>query len=113
MVSRRSTNFHKGEDGNSLNRGEDLTIKITPREGEQIVYVIGRLFKKKFFGWQMIQLEMTGRKSNPEKDRITFEMKDYNGGRIADMPTGKYKVTTYCYIKNVGGKRWSDEFEVV
>ncbi len=109
MASRRSTNFHQGVRGNSLHAGQDLTITV---KGSP-VYIIGRLFKRTFYGKKLIQIEQTGSRQNPEKNSITFEMKERKGGKTVDMPPGKYTVSNYAYFSGMGGKRWVDDFEII
>ena len=109
MASRRSTNFHEDARGNALHFGEDLTIKVAGNP----VYIIGRLFKRTLFGKKLIQIEQTGSKQNPEKDSITFEMKERKNGVTQPMPRGKYTVTNYAYFTGEGGRMWSDKFEIV
>ena len=103
------TNFHRGKKGNALSVGEDLNIK----RGNDCVYIIGRLFKIKRFGFKkMIQIEQTGTRQNPESNSITFEMKKRKNGKTIPMPKGKYLVTSYVYRKKIGGTRYKDKFEV-
>lgn len=92
MVSPYQTNFHKAKTGNSLHYGEDLTITIDhPTKGDP-AYVAGMLYKRKSFGRKTAkQSEQTGRKSNPSKNSITFEMKERDGSK---MPIGKYRIET-------------------
>lgn len=108
MVSKYRPNFEKGLGGNILPVGKDLVINV---DGNP-VYIIGQLFKRRFFWNQMIQIEQTGSRQNPEKDKITFEMKLRTSDGIKPMPAGKYRVITYAYIPGLGGKRWKDNFEI-
>lgn len=109
MVSKYRPNFEREPGGNILAIGKDLVINV---DGNPM-YIIGQLFKRKsFFRKNLIQIEQTGSKQNPEKDKITFEMKIPTPDGIKPMPAGKYKVITYAYIPGTGGKRWTDDFEV-
>ena len=108
-MSRRSTNFDRGVGGNVLPHGANLTITIA----DNPTYIIGRLFKRTWWGKRMIQIEQTGTKQNPQNDSITFEMKERRRGETVPMPPGKYRVSTYAYFPGLGGKRWGDNFEVV
>jgi hypothetical protein len=106
MASRYSTNFTQGVK-NELQVGRDLEIHV---DGNP-VYIIGQLFKKKsFFRKNLIQIEQTGSKQNPQKNHIVFEMK-VPGGQ--PMEPGKYHVVTYAYFQGLGGKRWKDDFEII
>lgn len=108
MTTKYHPNFKRGLAGNFLALGKDLVIKI---DGNPM-YIIGQLFKRKLFWSNMIQIEQTGTKQNPEKDKITFEMKTRTPNGIVAMPPGKYKVVTYAYLPGIGGKHWKDDFEV-
>ena len=109
MVTKYNPNFIRGTSGNILEEGEDLVIKI---DGNP-VYIIGQLFKRKsFFRKNLIQIEQTGSRQNPQKDKITFEMKVRTPDGIKPMLPGKYKVVTYAYLPGTGGKRWADNFEI-
>lgn len=104
------TNFHKGKTGNALRVGENLTIQ---RKGENCEYIIGRLFKIDTNGKpQMIQIEQTGTKQNPQTNSITFELKQRENGKTISMPPGKYLVTSYTYLMDRGGSRFEDYFEI-
>ena len=110
MATRRSTNFVQGVGGNVLKQGTNLIISIS----DNPLYILGRLFvKQSFFRWKLIQIEQTGSPQNPERDKITFEMTAYSKGEFKPMPPGEYKVSTYAYFIGLGGKRWTDKFEVV
>jgi len=109
MTSKYKTSFIRGRGGNVLEKGTDLTIKIAGSP----VYIIGRLFRRTSRGMTMIQIEQSGSRQNPRKGQIKFEMKVRERGRIKPMPAGKYRVSTYAYFKNLGGKRWGDSFEIV
>ncbi len=109
MATKYHPNFVRGLSGNKLPVGQDLIIKI---DGEPL-YIIAQLFKRKsFFRKNLIQIEQTGSRQNPQKDQVTLEMKEYVEGQLQPMEPGKYSVKTYTYISGVGGKRWSDDFEV-
>ena len=109
MTTRYHPSFHQGIDGNKLKVGEDLVIKINGKP----MYIIGQLFKRKsLFRKNLIQIEQTGTKQNPEKNQITFEMKERVLGEIKPMPPGKYMIRVYTYLSDLGGKRWTDKFEV-
>ena len=108
MVSKYRPNFERGVRGNILPVGKDLIINI---DGDPM-YIIGQLFKRRFFWPTMIQIEQTGTKQNPMKDKITFEMKIRTPEGTRPMPPGKYKVVTFSYLRGIGGKRWKDNFEI-
>lgn len=107
MTSPYSTNFVKGDSGNVLLHGNDLVVKIA---GDP-VYITGVLSKRKSFGRKnVIQIEQTGSRGNPEKDQITMEMKQPNG---EPMERGNYNMKTTTYFNGQGGNGWSDDFEIV
>ena len=108
MVSKYKPNFERGPGGNILPIGKDLVINIDGRP----MYIIGQLFRRKFFWWTLIQIEQTGTKQNPENDKITLEMKVRTPDGIMPMPRGKYRVITFAYLPGIGGKRWKDNFEI-
>lgn len=110
MASPYKTNFHKEKSGNSLEYGKDLTITIDhPTRGDPI-YVAGMLYKRKSFGRkQAIQAEQTGRKSNPSKNSITFEMKNPDG---TQLPQGNYRVETRWSFGH-GDLGIEENFEIV
>lgn len=111
MATRYHPNFTQGPNGNVLLVGTDLIIKL---DGNPL-YIIGQLFKRKsFFRKNLIQIEQTGSRQNPEKNQITFEMKEFLvRGEFQSMQPGKYRVVTYSYYPGTGGKRWGDDFEVI
>ena len=105
-MSTYNPNFTRGQGGNILHKGEDLTIIIE----DNPLYIIGQLFERKSFGRKkLIQIEQTGSRGNPEKDRITLEMKKPDG---TPMDAGNYSIRTYAYFTGKGGNSWSDNFEV-
>ncbi len=107
MTSPYSGNFEQGLGGNVLPKGRDLVISIN----DNPLYITGVLYKLKSFRRKnAIQIEQTGSRGNPEKDKITLEMKKPDG---TPMDTGRYAIKTYAYFTGVGGKSWYDKFEVV
>lgn len=109
MATKYHPNFVRGIGGNKLPQNTDLVIKI---DGNPL-YILGRLFvRSSWFRWKLIQIEQTGSPQNPQHDQITFEMVSYSKGEFKPMPPGKYKVSTYTYLTGIGGKRWTDEFEI-
>lgn len=105
-MSRYKPNFTRGANGNILQKGTNLTVVI---EGNPL-YITGQLFRRQSFGRKkLVQIEQTGSRGNPEKDRITLEMKNPDG----TPKTGNYTVKTYAYFDGIGGKSWKDDFEVV
>jgi len=109
MVTKYRPNFRQALHGNTLSIGMDLVINV---DGDPM-YIIGQLFKRKLFWSSLIQIEQTGTRQNPEKDKITFEMKEREQGETTPMRPGRYKVVTYAYLPGIGGKRWKDNFEIV
>lgn len=101
-------NFHRGQTGNKLAFGKDLKIRIP---GATIV--TARLERKDSGGlWKIIQIEQSGRKSNPWKDMVKFEMIDFDGkGGYASMPSGEYRVKVWFWKDNRGGS-FTDKFEI-
>ena len=109
MTSLYSGNYIQSDKGNSLQQGQDLVIKIDGNPN----YIIGQLFQYKLGRRRMIQIEQTGTMQNPEKDRVTFEMVNRRRGKYVPMDKGKYRVVIYAYLTGIGGKRWTDDFQVI
>ena len=105
MASPYHTNFHKGDSGNALYQGEDLTITIFDSEKGEPIYASGVLWQ----GDRPLQLEQTGHKGNPSKQAITFEMQNPDG---TAMKTGTYRVKTSANFGQ-GDLSWDDEFQIV
>ena len=106
MTTLYSSNFIQGDKGNSIQQGQDVVIKIDGNPN----YIIGQLFQYHLGRRKLIQIEQTGTMQNPEKDRVTFEMIQRKN---KPMPTGKYRVVIYAYLTGIGGKRWTDDFQVI
>lgn len=106
MTSPYKPNFVKGKKGNCLLVGQDLIIKINGKPA----YISGRLSKITPSGTRVIQIEQTGTRQNPEKDRIKFEMKTRRG---LPMKPGKYLVKTVANFTGRGENSWTDGFDVV
>jgi len=104
-MSRYNTNFAKGKHGNEL-FFDKLRIIID----DNPVYITGQLFKNGFFKKKLIQIEQTGTRNNPQKDSIVFEMLNADKTR---MDKGTYTVKIYSYFDGLGGKSWTDKFELV
>ena len=102
-------NFEKGDKGNSIRQGVDLTIKI----GDNPHYIIGQLIQLKMGRKKLIQIEQTGTMQNPQKDSITFEMVQKKRGSYSPLPKGKYRTVCYAYLTGKGGRRFTDDFEVI
>lgn len=101
------TNFHRGKTGNKLAYATDLIIKI---DGASIV--TGRLEKLESGKVKVIQIEQSGRKSNPWPDKVKFEMIEFDGkGGRAPMPRGSYLVEVWYWVNNKGG-HFTDKFEI-
>jgi len=109
MTSLYSSNFIQGDKGNSIQQGQDVVIKIDGNPN----YIIGQLIQYHLGRRKLIQIEQTGTMQNPEKDRVTFEMVKKKGRKYSPMKTGKFRVVIYAYISGVGGKKWTDDFEVI
>lgn len=65
----------------------ELKIKIKDSE-----WVAGRLAMKKHGSWNIIQIEQSGTKNNPWKDKVVFEMLKIQDGKIVSLPPGEYMV---------------------
>jgi hypothetical protein len=112
MTSPYRTNFEKdSERGNVLKQGTDLVITIDAGDGLDPVYVAGTLWResRRTGSLKAIQGEQTGRKTNPSKDSIKFEMVDPDGSA---MRVGKYRVETRWSF-GAGDLGIGDNFEVV
>jgi len=105
MTSPYGTNFHKGDNGNSLHLGEDLVITIFDEDKGEPIYASGVLWKE----GRPVQLEQTGHRGNPSKQSLTFEMRNPDG---TPFPAGIYKVDVRANFGQ-GDLGWSDEFQVV
>jgi len=108
-MSLYSANYIQGSKGNSLTQGVDLVVKI----GGNPNYIIGQLYHHSKGRKKLIQIEQTGTIQNPQKDQVTFEMKQRKKGSYSHMSKGKYRVVVYAYLFDLGGKRWTDDFEVI
>lgn len=109
MTSKYHPNFVSSKQGNILESGQNLIIKINGNPS----YILGRLFYRKRFGRKkLIQIEQTGSPNNPKKNQIKFEMFRYTKGVLEEMPKGKYRISVYAYFSKTGGNRWSDNFEI-
>ena len=104
-----NTNFVRGTSGNILPLGENLTISISGSP----VYILGRLLVRQSFGRKkLIQIEQSGSRQNPDTASIKFEMAIRSKGKIQSMPIGNYRVESYAYFTESGGRKWGDNFEI-
>ena len=99
--------------GNVLPYGTDLIVQVKGAKS-----VNGRLLKKKGIGWEVIQIDQSGNRANPEPDKITFEMKEFNKftKERRSMLPGKYMIQIACFGQPGSTSyhnKWRDEFEVV
>lgn len=102
------TNFQRGTKGNMLPFGcRELKIKIAGSK-----WVAGRLDMKKNGQWKVIQIEQTGTKNNPWKDKVVFEMLKIQDGKVVPMPPGDYRVTLRAE-RGSGVTGVTDEFYIV
>ncbi len=111
-MAKWTTNFHRGQFGNSLNQTEDLIVTIRGDNDEVPNWATGLLFRRKsFFRKNLIQIEQTGRKSNPSKDTLKFEMKERDG---SPMAKGKYRVVVKGgFLPVAFTRKFGDNFEIV
>ena len=89
------TNFrHDPKKGNVLEYGDkDLIIQIPTA-----THISGKLEKRTpGKAWKIIQIEQTGRPSNPWKNMLKFEMlKRNSSGAIESLPRGSYQIEISC-----------------
>ena len=104
---RYQTNFYRGQTGNKLRYKTDLEIRIV---GADIV--TGRLERIENGKTKVLQIEQSGRKSNPWRDMVKFEMVDFDGrGGRAPFPRGSYLVKVWYWLDGRGG-HFTDRFEI-
>tara|TARA_Y100000310_G_scaffold268583_1_gene281261 strand:- start:374 stop:673 length:300 start_codon:yes stop_codon:yes gene_type:complete len=95
------TNFKQTPDGNGIQTGTVLTVKI---EGARIVS--GWIAKKTFYGRKMLQVAQ-------DKHTLKFKLKKYKHKRLVGYDTGKYILKVSAFDSQNKNQQWSDEFEVV
>ncbi len=117
-MAKFETNFHREPTGNKLEKGKDCIVKIRGDNDEIPTFATGLLYRRGPFGQTtLIQIEQTGRRSNPWKDIVKFEMQNPDG---SDME-GDYRIwikSNYVGVKpNKDGhtqyeRDFGDNFEI-
>ena len=108
------TNFrHDSKRGNVLDYGDrELIIQIPTA-----TYVSGvlRQKSKKSKVWNVIQIEQTGRPSNPWKNIVKFEMfKRTSSGAVESLPHGEYQLEISCTRPGKGYTQGlKDNFDII
>ena len=96
-----TTNFKQTKDGNGIQSGTVLTVKIN---GAKIVS--GWIAKKTFWGRKMVQVAQ-------DKHTLKFKLKKYKHKKLVNYKTGNYILKVSAFDTQNKNQQWTDEFQVI